>query len=113
MSACVSVWQLNAPLLAAVPVPGGRANRPVCHRERYACICQREQALTLCGSGTLGASARRWTAAWVSWLRSGLRPMLEAHVVAMAGRAEPFIEQRDEGGLDDYYLNQARRWRRC
>ena len=25
----------------------------------------------------------------------------------MSGRAEPFVEQRDEGGSDDYYLKRG------
>jgi hypothetical protein len=25
----------------------------------------------------------------------------------MSGRAEPFVEQRDEGGSDDYYLKRS------
>ena len=84
MSACVSVWQLNAPLLA----------RPA---RRY----------TKCLD----------TAFSVQNIVEELHYQYSAEAVRtvlndMSGRAEPFVEQRDEGGSDDYYLN-ARRWRRC
>ena len=75
MSACVSVWQLNAPLLA---VPEGYTKRLD-------------------------------TAFSVQNIVEEIHYQYSAETVRtvlndMSGRAEPFVEQRDEGGSYDYYL---------
>ena len=48
------------------------------------------------GAGPLVATPRQYSA-------EAVRTVLND----MSGRAEPFVEQRDEGGSDDYYLKRG------
>ena len=78
MPACVSVWQLNASLLA---VPEGYTKR----LDTAFSVQNIVEELHYQHSD------------------EAVRTVLND----MSGRAEPFVEQRDEGGSDDYYLKRG------
>ena len=78
MSACVSVWQLNAPLLA---VPEGYTKR----------------------LDTAFSVQNIVEELHYQYSAEAVRTVLND----MSGRAEPFVEQRDDGGSDDYYLKRG------
>ena len=95
MSACVSVWQLNAQEEDLPAVPYVKA-----------------AVMRLFEDDPQGYTKRLDTAFSVQNIVEELHYQHSDEAVRtvlndMSGRAEPFVEQRDEGGSDDYYLKRG------
>ena len=97
MSACVSVWQLNAQEEDLPAVPYVKA-----------------AVMRLFEDDPQGYTKRLDTAFSVQNIVEELHYQsvlcggcVRTVLNDMSGRAEPFVEQRDEGGSDDYYLKRG------